>query len=255
MNLLSLFGIDAQLEKLRNAVGEGALAVEDRVQLARIEWQEEKSRLKLVFTFALALLGLTVVAMTILSLAVVVQFWDSPDRAKAAWMVAGAWLVLWLGAAVGLISLMRRGDAAFGPTREELEKDWHSLKSDITPGNQRRNLAREKAKAERPVSKQALLERIARQRVRLAKNPDLTPVQTDAVGRAVLPSSARAAAQGGADTLPQSQFRSATMRNLQEHPVATLAVAGGVTAAVVALGPRRVLRMASWVLPLVLPRR
>jgi hypothetical protein len=45
------------------------------------------------------------------------------------------------------------------------------------------------------------------------------------------------------------------MRNLQEHPVATLAVAGGVVATVAALGPRRVLRMASWVLPLVLPRR
>ena len=41
MNLLSLFGIDAQLEKLRNVVGEGALAVEDRVQLAQMEWREE----------------------------------------------------------------------------------------------------------------------------------------------------------------------------------------------------------------------
>jgi len=255
MNLLSLLGIDAQLEKLRNAVGEGALAVEDRVQLAQMEWQEEKNRLKLVFTFALALLGLTVVAMTILSLAVVVQFWDSPDRAKAAWMVAGAWLALWLGAVIGLISLMRRGEAAFGPTREELGKDWASLKSDIAPGHQRRSQARDKAKAERPVSKQALLERIARQRERLAQKTDVPPVQTDAVGRSVLPSSAHAVAQGGADAAPPSQFRSATMRNLQEHPVATLAVAGGVVATVAALGPRRVLRMASWVLPLVLPRR
>ena len=252
MNLLSLLGIDAQLEKLRNAVGEGALAVEDRVQLAQMEWQEEKNRLKLVFTFALALLGLTVVAMTILSLAVVVQFWDSPDRAKAAWMVAGAWLVLWLGAAVGLISLMRRGDAAFGPTREELEKDWLSLKSDIAPGNHRRNHARENARAKRPASKQALLERIARQRERLARHP--VAVQTSPAGRAVAPASAQALAQGG-EGAPQSQFRSATMRNLQEHPMATLAVAGGVVATVAALGPRRVLRMASWILPLVLPRR
>ena len=252
MNLFSLLGIDAQLEKLRNAVGEGALAVEDRFQLAQMEWQEEKNRLKLVFTFALALLGLTVVAMTILSLAVVVQFWDSPDRAKAAWMVAGAWLVLWLGAAVGLISLMRRGDAAFGPTREELEKDWLSLKSDIAPGNHRRSHAREKARADRPASKQALLERIARQRERLARHP--VAVQTGSADRAVVPASAQALAQDGAGA-PQSQFRSATMRNLQEHPVATLAVAGGVVATVAALGPRRVLRMASWVLPLVLPRR
>ena len=254
MNLLSFLGIDAQLEKLRNAVGEGALAVEDRVQLAQMEWQEEKHRLQLVFTFALALLGLTVVAMTILSLAVVVQFWDSPDRAKAAWMVAGAWLALWLGAAVGLISLMRRGDTAFGPTRKELEKDWHSLKSDITPANQRRNLAREKAKAERPVSKQALLERIARQRERLAKHPDPSLAQ-DAAERAALPAAGRLEVHGGAASEQQPQFRSVTMRNLQAHPVATLAVAGGITAAVVALGPRRVLRMASLVLPLVVPRR
>ena len=255
MNLLSLFGIDAQLEKLRNVVGEGALAVEDRVQLAQMEWREEKSRLKLVFTLALALLGLTVVAMTILSLAVVVQFWDSPDRAKAAWMMAGAWLTLWLGAAVGLISLMRRSDAAFGPTRAVLERDWVSLKSDITPENQRRSLAREKARAARPVSKQALLERIASQRERLAPNPHQDRVQTDAVGRAVPSSAARSVAPGGADEVPAPQFRSATMRNLQEHPVATLAVAGGVTAAVVAMGPRRVLRMVSWALPLVFPRR
>jgi uncharacterized membrane protein YqjE len=255
MNLLSLLGIDAQLEKLRTAVGEGALAVEDRVQLARMEWQEEKNRLKLVFTLALALLGLTVVAMTILSLAVVVQFWDSPDRAKAAWMVAGAWLVLWLGAAIGLIALMRRGEAAFGPTREELEKDWISLKSDIAPGDHRRSLAREKAKAERPETKQALLERIGRQRERLAKHPVPAATQAGSAGRNGLPPSTRAVAQGGAEGASPSQFRSATMRNLQEHPVATLVVAGGVVATVAALGPRRVLRMASWILPLVLPRR
>ena len=48
MNLLSFFGIDAQLRKLRTAAGEGAQAVEDRVQLARLGWDEEKTRLKLL---------------------------------------------------------------------------------------------------------------------------------------------------------------------------------------------------------------
>src|SRR4051794_8638425 len=102
MNLLSFFGIDVQLQRIRSAVGEGALALEDRFQLARLEWEEEKNRLKLLLAFALALLGLTVVALTIASLAIVVQFWDSPDRAKAAWIVAGVWLALWAGLALGI---------------------------------------------------------------------------------------------------------------------------------------------------------
>ena len=131
MNLLSLFGIDAQLEKLRNAVGEGALAVEDRVQLARIEWQEEKSRLKLVFTFALALLGLTVVAMTILSLAVVVQFWDSPHRTLVAWLLAVGWLLAWGVALAALVRVANAASNAFALTREELVRDWREIKEQL----------------------------------------------------------------------------------------------------------------------------
>ena len=242
MNFLALFGIDAQLDKLRKRVGEGALAVEDRVQLVQMELQEEKDRLKLVFTLALALLGLTVVAMTILSLAVVVQFWDSPDRAKAAWMVAGGWLMLWLGAAIGLLVLMRRGQAAFAPSREVLGRDWLAMKTELALSTPARQPKLGKPKHERPVSKQALLDRIAQQRERLAQTP-----QTNAQAVTV-------AGSAGAAGAP-SPFKSATMRTVHAHPVTSVVVAGAAVATVVALGPKRVLRTVSWLLPLVLPRR
>ena len=242
MNFLALFGIDAQLDKLRKRVGEGAQAVEDRVQLVQMEWREERDRLKLILTLALALLGLTVVAMTILSLALVVQFWDSPDRAKAAWMVAGGWLMLWLGAAIGLLVLMRRGQAAFGPSREVLGRDWQAMKTELAPSASGREPKPGKPKLERSVSKQALLDRIAQQRERLAQ-----PKQAHAQAAPVAASAPVAGAP-----LP---FKSATMRTVQSHPVAAVAVAGAAVATVVALGPKRVLRTASWLLPLVLPRR
>lgn len=247
MNLLSFFGIDAQLQRLRTAAGEGALALEDRFQLARIEWDEEKTRLKLLVAFALALLGLTVVALTIASLAIVVQFWDSPDRAKAAWIVAGVWLALWAGLALGIVILLRRGTVAFGPTREELGKDWASLRADIVPEGRK---ARDRTREVRPVDKAALLARITRQRERLARQ-QLAAANPPAVVAQKSPA-AKVSAMSAAD--PQFP-RSTTMRALSEHPVATVAVVGVAAAAITAIGPRRAARIASWVIPLVLPRR
>ena len=248
MNLLSFFGIDAQLQKLRAAVGEGALAVEDRFQLARLEWEEEKNRLKLLLAFALALLGLTVVALTIASLAIVVQFWDSPDRAKAAWIVAGVWLALWAGLALGIVALLRRGTEAFGPTREELGKDWELLRADIVPGGRK---APPRKRETLPVDKDALLARITRQRERLARQQPAAAAHPPAVMQKATPDTVVGAAPVADPGFP----RSTTMRTLRDNPVASIAVVGVAAATIAAVGPRRVARIASWVLPLVLPRR
>ena len=249
MNLLSFFGIDAQLQKLRTAAGEGALAVEDRFQLARMEWDEEKTRLKMLLGLALGLLGLTVVTLTIASFALIVQYWDSPDRATAAWSVATVWGVLWLGMALGVVYLLRRGSVAFGPTREELGKDWMSLKADIAPDGRKaavRNLPREA----RPVDKEALLERIALQRERLARK-EAASAAASAVPVVHTPTANKLVPVAADPEFP----RSMTVRTMRDHPVASAALVGGAVAVVAAMGPKRAARVASWVLPLLLPRR
>ncbi|MFS2163888.1 phage holin family protein, partial [Variovorax sp. Varisp62] len=89
MRLSSLFGLNARIRRLRIAAAEGALAAEDRVQLLRMAWEDEKQRLKLLLVFSLAVLGLTTVTVALLSVAVVVHFWETPHRIAAAWSVAG----------------------------------------------------------------------------------------------------------------------------------------------------------------------
>ncbi|MCJ0763617.1 phage holin family protein [Variovorax terrae] len=128
MNLLSLLGFDAWMARLRKAAAEGASGLEDRWLLARIEWEEEKQRWHRLALLALAVLGLTIVALLALSAAVVVHFWDTPHRPAVAWGVALVWLLLWGGALVCFIRTMQRSSEAFAHTREELGRDWHSLK-------------------------------------------------------------------------------------------------------------------------------
>lgn len=124
MRLLSLFGLDARLRRLRIAAAEGALAAEDRVQLLRMAWEDEKQRLKLMLVLVVAVLGLTTVAVALLSMAVVVHFWETPHRIAAAWSVAGVWVLLWLGAALGLFLTLRNASNSFMPARREFERDW-----------------------------------------------------------------------------------------------------------------------------------
>ena len=247
MNLLSFFGIDAQLQKLRTAASEGALAVEDRFQLARMEWDEEKTRLKLLLALALGLLGQTVVTLTIASFALIVQYWDAPYRATAAWTGAAVWLVLWSGLALGIAYLLYRGSVAFGPTREELGKDWMSLKADIHPDG-RKTATPDRVREPRPVDKEALLQRIALQRERLARS--------NAAAATAVPAPQQATAITVLSATADPEFpRSMTVRTLRDHPVASVALVGGAVAVVAAMGPKRAARMASWVLPLLLPRR
>ena len=247
MNLLSFFGIDAQLRKLRTAAGEGAQAVEDRVQLARLGWDEEKTRLKLLLALTLGLLGLTIVTLTIASFALIVHYWDAPYRATAAWSVATAWGVLWLAMALGVVYLLRRGSVAFGPTREELSKDWGTLKSEILPDG-RKAASPDPLIDLPPLDKEALLKRIALQRERLARQ--------EAALAAVAAEQAPVAHNSVLPVTADPQFpRSMTVRSLRDHPVATVAVVGGAVAVVAAIGTKRSVRIASWLIPLLLPRR
>ncbi|MFT4243387.1 MAG: phage holin family protein [Acidovorax sp.] len=128
MNWLSLLGLDAFAARWRANVIEGAIAAEDRVALARLEWRDQKQRLRQLLVLTIVVAGLTVVALTMLSMAVLVHFWDTPHRLLAAWLVAGAWVLGWAGALAALVSVMRCMGNGFALTRQELAQDWRDIK-------------------------------------------------------------------------------------------------------------------------------
>ncbi|MDR6889855.1 MULTISPECIES: phage holin family protein [Variovorax] len=235
MRLLSLFGLDARLRRLRIAAAEGALAAEDRVQLLRMAWEDEKQRLKLMLVLVVAVLGLTTVAVALLSMAVVVHFWETPHRVTAAWSVAGVWIVLWLGAAAGLLLTFRNASNSFAPARHEFERDWTWVQDRFGLGNDP-DQDEDEPRPRRPTTREELLARMDRQRERIA---------TMQGARKPRPAGAAAAPEAP----PADETASAAaVRIAREHPIAT-----GVVAAValVVIRPKRLLRWAAVVAPVL----
>ena len=235
MKLLSLFGLDARIRRAKIAIGEGSIAAEDRVKLLRMAWDEEKQRLKLMLVLVVAVLGLTTVTVALLSVAVVVHYWDTPHRITAAWSVAGAWLALWVVSALTLLQLLRRPTGAFDPLREALAQDWAWAQTQFNVGqNDDPTHAAPDNEAPRhharPETREELLERIAVQRRRIAVLQAPAPVAPE-------------------PEIPDDEPLSATaLRTARAHPVAAGVAA---TAVVVALGPRRLLRWAAFVAPVL----
>lgn len=226
MRLASLFGLKARLRRLRIMAGEGALALEDRAQLIRIAFADERERLRSVLLLLVAVTGLTTVAIALLSVAIVVQFWDTPYRTTAAWLLAALWVGLWIIAAALLMSHLRKPSAAFEPVREVLEQDmawFHANFGSDEAG------APETPRDSPPPGRDELLARVARQRMRIATLQD-------------------AAEGAGEAPVPRESPSAMAMRVAREHPIAT----GMATTAVIAvLGPRRVLRWAATIAPIV----
>ncbi len=128
MNWLSLLGLDALVARWRANVIEGAIAAEDRMDLVRLEWGDQKQRLQQLLVLTIVVAGLTVVALIMLSLAVLVHFWDDPNRTLVAWVVAGVWTFAWGVTLVSLISVAQRASNGFALTRQELAQDWRDIK-------------------------------------------------------------------------------------------------------------------------------
>ncbi|WP_291588838.1 phage holin family protein [Comamonas sp. UBA7528] len=131
MNWLSALGLDTLVARYRAAVIEAAIASEDRVELAKLEWKLQRNRLQSILVLAIALGGLTVVVMVLLSLAILIQFWNSPDRATVAWVIAAVWVAAWGGVLWALLSALRKSRSPFMQTRAELAKDWQSIKEKL----------------------------------------------------------------------------------------------------------------------------
>ena len=128
MNWLSILGLDAFVARWRANVIEGAIAAEDRMELARLEWQDQKQRLQHMLVLTILVAGLTVVALIMFSFAVLVHFWDTPQRTVVAWIVAGAWVAGWAAGLGALISVAQRARNGFALTRRELAQDWRDIK-------------------------------------------------------------------------------------------------------------------------------
>ena len=128
MNWLSLLGLESLAARWRANVIEGAIAVEDRVDLARLEWSDLKQRFQQLLVLTIVVTGLTVVALIMLSIAVLVHFWDTPQRTLVAWLVAGVWTLGWVAALVALVSVAQRAGNGFALTRRELAQDWRDIK-------------------------------------------------------------------------------------------------------------------------------
>ena len=128
MNWLSLLGLEACVARWRANVIEGAIAAEDRLELARLEWLDQKQRLQQLLVLLIAVTGLTVVTLVLVSIAILVQFWDTPHRMMVAWVVAGVWLVAWCAAIIKLVSVARSTGSGFALTRRELSQDWRDIK-------------------------------------------------------------------------------------------------------------------------------
>lgn len=131
MNWISLLGVDVLIARWRATLNEAAIAAEDRAELAQLEWQQHKSSLKVLLVLAIVLGALTVVVLIVLSIALMVQFWDTSYRTTVAWALAGGWCVIWALGLWRLLAAVKELTDPFRLTRHELKSDWKALKGKI----------------------------------------------------------------------------------------------------------------------------
>ncbi|WP_353233901.1 phage holin family protein [Diaphorobacter ruginosibacter] len=131
MNLFALLGLEGLVARWRSNVIEGAIAVEDRLELAGMEWADQKRRMLVVAILAIVTAGLTTIALFMFSMAVLVTYWDTPDRVTVGWILAGVWIFLWIVVLISLVLIARRAGDAFALTRRVLARDWKYVKDQL----------------------------------------------------------------------------------------------------------------------------
>ena len=131
MNWMSLLGLDETLARARTLINEGAIAAEDRIDLLTLEWQAQKKNLLWLVIMGLVVAGLTIVALTVLSGAIIISFWDTPNRMLATWLVAGAWIVIWIAVLIFLVVTANKAASPFQLTKTVLHKDWAAFRRRI----------------------------------------------------------------------------------------------------------------------------
>lgn len=123
MNWISLLGLQSWRQRLSTYAQEGKQAAHDRLTLAALEWAQERKYWQTIIVLVVAALALGVVAMLLISLAVLVHFWESPQRVAVAWVIAGVWAFAWGLVMYALRSAFVQKRPAFILTRTELAQD------------------------------------------------------------------------------------------------------------------------------------
>jgi uncharacterized membrane protein YqjE len=124
----SLLGLDKLQERARHSMRDAAVGLGDRATLARLEWLDQKERIQRLALIAAVVIAFTVVLLFAFSAAILVQFWDTPYRQMVGWLIAVFWLLAWTAALVTAVKVASQIGNGFSLTRQELRRDWQSLK-------------------------------------------------------------------------------------------------------------------------------
>ncbi|RMW96873.1 phage holin family protein [Allofranklinella schreckenbergeri] len=127
----SLLGVQRLRESARLWLDEGSLAVGDRLDLARLEWQRQKSATVLLLAASALLLLFFFGAFFVGSMIVLLHYWQTPQWGTAWLGVLGVWLAIM--AVAGLIAwrAWRRMGSPFALTRRVLAEDFHALREHL----------------------------------------------------------------------------------------------------------------------------
>lgn len=122
--------IEQVLDLARRALALGGTMAADRLELARLEWQDEKDRLARLALLSLVAVVLAALTLVFVGVLVIAAAWDTPWRL---WAVAAVALATGLGCTAACMAALRqwrRGDEAFAMLRAELEADLQALRGE-----------------------------------------------------------------------------------------------------------------------------
>lgn len=88
-----------------------------------LEWAQERKHWQTVLVLVIAVVAFGLVAALLISLAVLVYFWDTPHRIGVAWTIAGVWTFAWCLVVYALRSALLQKRPAFALTKAELARD------------------------------------------------------------------------------------------------------------------------------------
>jgi uncharacterized membrane protein YqjE len=120
------------LQSLRKLAATAVALLQTRVELLLTEIEEERLRLLQLLFWAAGAFFSIIVGLLLLVLLVIALFWDSHRIASIA-VLAGIFLAVGAGMAIGARKRMRERPRMFSASLAELRKDQDELDDQLTP--------------------------------------------------------------------------------------------------------------------------
>lgn len=121
-------GLDRMRESARYWLEEGSIALDDRIELAKLEGQKQIIAIVGLVIAGALLLMLLFGALIVGSFMVLLSWWQTPQWGVALAWIASAWLITLVVAAIVLWRMVRRLAQPFVLTRQVLAQDLRDLK-------------------------------------------------------------------------------------------------------------------------------